>query len=246
MQRRFRGTFLTAVVLIWLAAAVNRRLTVESVVVSLLFASIVLAIEVTLNRKGVSRRIVYWFTHQVPSMAVWPLNRLALLLFTRWVASSYHSVSMIDFDERAGLTASFVESATLALKLLGEHAPVRFRRILREIRVIMNHPLKRAAAVHIRALRACQIDYRKVLNDYPGEDRKKELGCWIAALLVHEATHARLHSLRIPYTRQTRNRVEQICILEAWRFLNRLPEAQFPFKEAQAARMASLYHPQLR
>lgn len=48
----------------------------------------------------------------------------------------------------------------------------------------------------------------------------------VAAILVHEGTHARLYTRRIGYTSHNRKRIEHLCIREELSFLARLPGSQ--------------------
>lgn len=44
-----------------------------------------------------------------------------------------------------------------------------------------------------------------------------------ARIIVHEATHARIHAARIPYKGEFRERIERVCLMEEKQFVSRLP-----------------------
>lgn len=53
----------------------------------------------------------------------------------------------------------------------------------------------------------------------------------IASTLVHEATHARLYRVDVPYTWESRERTEQLCRREEYRFVQRLDADMYPNHE---------------
>jgi hypothetical protein len=54
-------------------------------------------------------------------------------------------------------------------------------------------------------IRTCRLDKRFVLHDVVDPEL-------IAAVIVHEATHARLHRLGVAYAEQQRPRIDAICV----------------------------------
>jgi hypothetical protein len=65
----------------------------------------------------------------------------------------------------------------------------------------------------------------------------------MALTIVHEATHARLCNLKIKYTEDIRDRVEQICIKSEIAFAKRLPDGQklVEMAESKLKRPKSFY-----
>src|SRR5262249_6875720 len=57
-------------------------------------------------------------------------------------------------------------------------------------------------------------------------ERHEWLLAQYAALLIHEATHGRLHALYFHYNAATRLRIERICTAEARRFVAQLRSEQ--------------------
>lgn len=48
---------------------------------------------------------------------------------------------------------------------------------------------------------------------------------WLASVLLHEATHGRIHALGVSTTRTLRPRIERLCLRTQLEFLNRVPDA---------------------
>jgi hypothetical protein len=61
----------------------------------------------------------------------------------------------------------------------------------------------------------------------------------IAAVLVHEATHARLSFRGIRYVPRLQARIENICVAEELAFVNRLPDQDYPGKERWVKRLVT-------
>jgi hypothetical protein len=130
-----------------------------------------------------------------------------------WPNETKHGVRIVDLQETS--RKEFTVAITLAFDLLQQKDAVRFRRVCREIRMIVQTPVM-TGAQYSRPLRVCSIDWSQVQpmfefgNDYGVQ--------FLASVLVHEATHGYLYSRRIVQIRRNYARIEQLCCLEMLRF----------------------------
>ena len=65
----------------------------------------------------------------------------------------------------------------------------------------------------------CELDERCVLGEYTTTEQ-------VAGVIVHEATHARLHQWGIGYEQELRDRVERVCMRRELAFAAKLPEGE--------------------
>jgi hypothetical protein len=103
-----------------------------------------------------------------------------------------------------------------ALALIRKHDPIRYRRIVQDLERIRIEVLSGALASFVPATWTCRLEERFVL------DKKTTLE-FIAAAIVHEATHARLHRRGIGCGEEIRSRVEEICLRREIAFATKLP-----------------------
>ncbi len=105
-----------------------------------------------------------------------------------------------------------------ALRLIQEHDPRRFRQVQRYVRAISlgAHPLY--LGQWFEDVRMCELSLQYVLAPETTPSQ-------VAATIVHEMTHARLHRLGIGYGEGGRPRVEAICHRAELEFVSRLPDA---------------------
>ena len=120
-----------------------------------------------------------------------------------------------DSDEHQ--KALFVYSTEKALRILKRHAPRQYGYIQRYVRQINNKPMLHGdLASWDEDNRVCHIDFSQWierLQDYQAESYAWHLGRY-ASILVHEATHAKLHRLHFPYSRRFWRKIETICFRE--------------------------------
>jgi hypothetical protein len=114
-------------------------------------------------------------------------------------------------------TMSTLHKVAESLAQIRAYDSVCYRRMLQDIRLIWVRLLPGNLARFSSSLSACELDTRFVL-DQPSE--------FIAAAIVHEATHARLWRRGIRYDEESRFRVERACLRQEYRFASRLPDAQ--------------------
>ncbi|HKS63154.1 MAG TPA: hypothetical protein VJT13_15740 [Xanthobacteraceae bacterium] len=104
-----------------------------------------------------------------------------------------------------------------ALGLIKSHDPVRYRRLLRDVKRIWVGLTFSGYAEYEHALLACKLDERIVADETVSHEE-------IASAIVHEATHARLTNCGIGYDEPVRHRVESICLRREIAFARRLPD----------------------
>ncbi|WP_077960875.1 hypothetical protein [Ensifer adhaerens] len=117
-------------------------------------------------------------------------------------------------DEDQHKVLSRVESA---LALIKANDAQRYRRVIASFDRIWVSYLFGAVGQYTPELKRCQLDPKFVLSS-PIE--------FVASTIVHEAAHARLLKVGIPYTYENRHRVEQACIRQERAFAKRLPGAE--------------------
>ncbi len=105
-----------------------------------------------------------------------------------------------------------------ALLLIKTYDPCRYDRLRRDLVRIWVRLLSGEMGCFNRRLRACELDPRFVLQSSvtPSE---------IAAVITHEAAHARLDQCGIHYTEDKRHRIEYVCHRQEIAFAKRLPDA---------------------
>jgi hypothetical protein len=109
------------------------------------------------------------------------------------------------------------------LSLIKTHDRVRYNRLIRDLERIWVVPLVGALGNFGPAIASCKLDPRFVLAEPPE---------MIAAVIVHEATHARLRRCGIGYEEEQRARVEAVCIRQELAFAAKLPNGEQVREEA--------------
>ena len=174
------------------------------------------------------RRSTYLIHHWLGVLLVWPLlNRRAQHLERAKPSAISGSVRVVDANWDSSDDEEFTHAVLSALALIERHDPKRRIRIDREIRFIVNRELVSWGMYNPQG-HICSVDFgRYPLN--PEEEHYHWHLARFACLLVHESTHAYLHSKSVPYTKRTRLRIEHICHREERRFASRLPTDQYNF-----------------
>lgn len=152
--------------------------------------------------------------------------------FQKWtlqvsVDDSYEGISLVDLTINQANKTAFLHCCKAALQLIETHDPHRFRRIQREVRYVVNSHLL-SGADYRRDMRRCRIDFSRyyVAADDPNYDWYV---AWVAATLVHEATHGRIASFGIPYDEKHWQRIERLCTMEEKQFVSRLHDERWDF-----------------
>jgi hypothetical protein len=129
------------------------------------------------------------------------------------------------FQTNDSLTLYRVEQA---LHLIKEFDRSRYTQVVRDLDRVWVRLLPSELAHFDYTLRACVLDERFVL----AETTEPNL---IAAVIVHEATHARLWRCGIGYDEALRARVEAICVRRELAFASRLADGEHVRELAQRA-----------
>ena len=139
----------------------------------------------------------------------------------RWAYKSsvckvYDGIKLCDVSVRRSQSEQHCRHLVAALDLIKQGVPRHFRRIQRYCDYISNCPLAgNALGCYNRALRVCCIDMTKL--DFESNEEREIL--YLCSVLVHEATHGRIHAHSIRYTKENRLRIERLCHHEEVRFL---------------------------
>ncbi len=148
------------------------------------------------------------------------LGRLA-----RWGAVSLSDTQTIDglliIGDKGG------DKIVEALRLIRDSDPVRYRRLLGDVRQLFVTTLAASVAHWANSSKACELDERYLIR----HETTPEL---IASIIVHEATHARLMRCGIGYEETLRDRVEQVCLRREIAFAARLPTGTGQRRQAEA------------
>ena len=106
-----------------------------------------------------------------------------------------------------------------ALELIKTHDRRRYNRLMRDLERVWVRLLFGCWGCYNSSLRGCELDRRFVTD----ARTTPEL---IATVIVHEATHARLHAHGVGSEETMRARVEAVCIRRELAFTSRLPNAK--------------------
>ncbi len=104
-----------------------------------------------------------------------------------------------------------------ALEVIGEHAPVRFAQLCRDVKRILVFGDPTVLGRHIRHLAMIELyfDYTLAADTSSAQ---------LASTIVHEAQHARLCRLGFGYEEPIRGRIERLCFMAERNFAHRLPD----------------------
>ena len=110
-----------------------------------------------------------------------------------------------------------------ALGLIKKYDRLRYNRLMHDLERIWVVPLSGAIGAFDTSTGSCKLDPRFVLAGPPET---------IAAVIVHEATHARLHRCGIRYEEDERARVEAACTRRELAFAAKLPDGEWAREQA--------------
>jgi hypothetical protein len=113
-----------------------------------------------------------------------------------------------------------------ALQLIKRHDRIRYDRLLRDLQRVWVLLLPSSVASFEYGIYTCEIDTRYCL----AETTTPEV---LAAVIVHEATHARLWRRGIRYEEAQRPRIEEICLRREIAFAAKLPNGQAARDQAE-------------
>lgn len=101
-----------------------------------------------------------------------------------------------------------------ALDLIRTHSPRRYERIKREVRRVVI--IGAGGSEYWPQVGGIALTRAELTSESPEE---------VAFAIVHEATHARLWKMGIPYARALRERIEHVCVRAEVAFAQTLPDA---------------------
>jgi tetratricopeptide (TPR) repeat protein len=113
-----------------------------------------------------------------------------------------------------------------ALNLIKRHDPLRYARLTRDVKRVVISALPGDIASFEQSVQACALDERFVA----AHASQPEI---IAAVIVHEATHARLMRCGVGYEEALRSRVEAVCARRERAFAAKLPNGQLVSEQAE-------------
>jgi hypothetical protein len=157
-----------------------------------------------------------------------PLSLLRRVLLAAIVSRSPRTriagVSVVDFSEHERPDTLFA-ALEEALRILGDRHPWRLTQVQRAFRHVLIIPAGgQAYAVDTNC---CLIDLAALEVFSPAR---------LAACLVHESIHARLHRARVRHTPERLDRIEHLCIRHQMAVLQSFPSTE---DEAQQLREAA-------
>ena len=107
-----------------------------------------------------------------------------------------------------------------AFDLIQKHAPVRYAQVTRDVARVLVSGAPWARGSFCPASRICELDFEWVIDTSTPPEA-------VAATLIHEAQHARLHRLGFDYTPEIRPRIERLCHRSARNFARRVGDGQW-------------------
>ena len=113
-----------------------------------------------------------------------------------------------------------------ALTLIKAHDRLRYDRLVSDLERIWVRLLPGSLGNYDRTINACQLDTRFVVAETSSTEQ-------IAAVIVHEATHARLFKCGIGYPVELRSRVEAVCMRRELAFAAKLPNGEQVREQAE-------------
>ena len=119
-----------------------------------------------------------------------------------------------------------LERVEAALRLIKTHDPHRYNRIRRDLSRVWVRLLAGARGSFNASLSACELDERFVLDD-------KRTPVELTSVIVHEATHARIHRAGIRYRAELRHRIEAACFRAEATFARRVPHGESVAERAE-------------
>jgi hypothetical protein len=203
-----------------------------------------LAIKFRLTMTWMTKRLRYYLAWlSVPWKRFWALT-FAILVEIYSRSATHESHDGIAILPLVGASRR-EDSARIvaALRFIKQQDLRRFRRIQREIRIVVVMTNRKSTGQYQRTGRLCLIDMiqidKKIASVIAGLQDESQLGGrkpgrpgeriariklgWVSSVLIHEATHGTLESKHIPYVPTTKERIESLCNAEARRFRDSIP-----------------------
>lgn len=120
-----------------------------------------------------------------------------------------------------------LESIEDGLALIKARDPLRYGRIQRDLDGVWARLLPGCLGNFNASIRACELDRNFILENASSS-------AMIAAVIVHEATHARLDRYGFTYAEKLRSRIEAICLRREIAFAAKLLDGKQVREHAEA------------
>jgi hypothetical protein len=176
---------------------------------------------------------------ELPRLQRWAAAAQVALVYRTSIVGRHGPIRIVSISLE-NQEAAFVACVEKALLLIGSVHPRGYRRIRREFCYIADIPIAAFGSCYYPT-RTCKINFCRV-KKYASLQPEEWGVALLACILIHEATHARLHSMGLPYDATTWVGIERLCKREEERFAARLPgdtydpkTLVFPFDEATYA-----------
>jgi hypothetical protein len=145
------------------------------------------------------------------------------------VKKKVDGIGIVDMNRDDTDNEAFLEATVAALNLIRQLDARRYANLIRHVHFIVNGELDSGGRYQYHT-RSIELDFPKY-RVYPDADDYGWYLARYAAVVIHEATHARLCALSFPYTTRTRVQIERICVAEQRRFLAKWSGGRFELSE---------------
>ncbi len=125
------------------------------------------------------------------------------------------------------------DKVAAALQLIQDVDPLRYRRMVLDLKQIWITTIPGAAGQFVRSTLTCELDERFVM-------REDISVAEVANAIVHEAAHARIDRCGIGYEEELRSRIEEVCMRRELAFAARLPDGERIHRWVEARRNGSV------
>lgn len=132
-------------------------------------------------------------------------------------------IGVLDFREPDGVLQCIEDG----LGLIKACDPLRYGRIQRDLDGVWARLLPGCLGNFNVSIRACELDRNFILENLSSP-------AMIAAVIVHEATHARLDRYGFTYEEKSRSRIEAVCLRREIAFAARLLDGKRVREDAEA------------
>lgn len=139
-----------------------------------------------------------------------------VLRFLDWALFKIHNSRSVDGLMVVAPEAATVDRVETALHVIRDYDPVRYRRLVGDLKRIWVRTVPGTVARFLPSSRTCELEEQFV------DDEATTPGL-VASCIVHEATHARLFRIGIGYDEGVRERVERICLRRELAFARKVP-----------------------
>ena len=142
------------------------------------------------------------------------------LVFALSIKRRLHGLTVASSPIGAHDVERSFQKVDMALQAIAEHDPPRYAHILKDMPRIWVGPIPNyARGQWIDQLRVC------MLRDTFVDDDAVSVA-YVAALIVHEGTHARLARAGITFDEDVRPRIERLCIKSQIEFARKHPDGE--------------------